>query len=92
MSIPNRLWSWLAKTVDKTIGYDIVENKKKVEEELDRLILEPENFKRRIPEFQTRYMLKSSFSQEKTNRILVVMTFIILILTFLMWMKSCSTS
>lgn len=79
---------FLAQAVDKTICYDVATNKKRAEDELDNLIKEPENFKRRLPEFEIRYALRSAFSAEKTNRILVVMTFLILILTLFMAFSS----
>lgn len=66
---------------------DLKENYDKELQKFNLLKKEPENLKNRIYEYQIEYLIKASYSTDKNNRILVILTFIILFVTMVMLFK-----
>ena len=76
-----RIAGFIAQLLNKTVCYDIVENRKKALEEFKNLLKEPENFKHRLAEFQVESAIMDRFATEKNNRLIVIMTFMLIVLT-----------
>lgn len=72
---------WLAEYTNKTICWDITENKEKELREFEQLKATPENLKHRIFEYQIQSSIMERFSIEKNNRLIVVMNFFLLLFT-----------
>lgn len=82
-----KLLGMITFLINKIICPDIEKQKQRYMEEFHSLIGESENFKHRLNEFQTERMIENTFSSEKTNRQIVLMTFAILVLTIVMTFK-----
>lgn len=76
-----RITGFIAQFLDRTICYDITNNRKKALNEFQNLIKEPENFKHRLQEFQAESAIIGRFATEKNNRLIALMTFMIMIMT-----------
>ena len=78
------IFTWF---LNVTVCYDIEKQKIRKQKEFDDLRPEPESYKRRMTEFQIERLIENSFSTEKCNRLIVLMTFFILIFTILMLVR-----
>jgi uncharacterized membrane protein len=74
----------IAQLLDKTICFDIAENRNKALREFKTLIKEPENFKHRLSEFQAESAIMDRFATEKNSRLIVAMTFVLIVMTFML--------
>jgi len=82
-----RIAGFIAQLSDRTICYDIAENRKRALEEFKNLVNEPENFKHRLSEFQVENTIMDRFATEKNNRLVAIMTFMIMIMTLVLLLK-----
>lgn len=79
-----KIAGFLAQLTDKTVCFDITENREKALEEFRKLVKEPENFKHRLSEFQAESSVRDRFATEKNNRLIVIMTFMLMVLTLVL--------
>ena len=77
----------LASLFGKLFCSDITINFNKEMVKFNDLKSQPENFQHRIYEYQIEHLIKSQYSTDKHTRILVVLTFIILIATIAMLIR-----
>lgn len=84
-----KLASFIAQLSDKTICFDISENRKKILDEFQRLlsINEPEKFEYHIKNFQIESSIMDRFATEKNNRLILVMTFMMAVMTLVILFK-----
>ncbi|MFA5160227.1 MAG: hypothetical protein WC484_06975 [Candidatus Omnitrophota bacterium] len=87
--IAEKILSVFTCVLNKTILCDIEDQKKRAQDDFCRLVDTPENRKNsdRVAEFQIRRLIENTFSTEKCNRLLALMTFVILLLTFVLLFK-----
>lgn len=78
-----KIATFLARWSDRTVCYDIAANRKKELDNLEALyrIKAPENFKWQYEKLQLQNSIMDRFSTEKNNRLIVVMTFVVMLLT-----------
>jgi len=80
---------WIAQITDKTICWDITENRGKKLKEFDEIfeIKEPEKFKYYLTKFQAKSAIEDKYATEKNNRIIIVLTFVLTFLTLVLLFK-----
>ena len=79
-----KIAGFLAQWLDRTVCFDVAENRKKELEEFRNLVKEPENFKHRLLELQIESSIMDRFATEKNSRLIVVLTIVLTFLTFIL--------